>query len=163
IIPNAAKKPNPIHHNSGQKRVSSHKQETHTHNRNDATSIDITDPPHPPTAICGRTQHHVAAQRARRATGTVHGSVGTARAQLAAIADRHFGVGADGIIRAVRSRSLPEGAASLEEDESAEWFMDYHNADGSPSEMCGNGIRVYAQYLLENGLIDLDPTDTLSI
>jgi diaminopimelate epimerase len=83
--------------------------------------------------------------------------------QLAAIADRHFGVGADGIIRAVRSRSLPEGAASLAEDDSAEWFMDYHNADGSPSEMCGNGIRVYAQYLLENGLIDLDPTDTLSI
>ena len=91
------------------------------------------------------------------------GEVTLSAAQLAAIADRHFGVGADGIIRAVRSRSLPEGAASLEEDESAEWFMDYHNADGSPSEMCGNGIRVYAQYLLENGLIDLDPTDTLSI
>ena len=83
--------------------------------------------------------------------------------QLAAIADRHFGVGADGIIRAVRSHSIPEGAASLAEDETAEWFMDYHNADGSPSEMCGNGIRVYAQYLLERGLIDLDPTDTLSI
>lgn len=91
------------------------------------------------------------------------GEVTLSAAQLAVIADRHFGVGADGIIRAVRSRSLPEGAASLEEDESAEWFMDYHNADGSPSEMCGNGIRVYAQYLLENGLIDLDPTDTLSI
>jgi diaminopimelate epimerase len=91
------------------------------------------------------------------------GDVTLSAAQLAVIADRHFGVGADGIIRAVRSRSLPEGAASLEEDESAEWFMDYHNADGSPSEMCGNGIRVYAQYLLENGLIDLDPTDTLSI
>jgi diaminopimelate epimerase len=91
------------------------------------------------------------------------GEVDLSAAQLAVIADRHFGVGADGIIRAVRSRSLPEGAASLEEDESAEWFMDYHNADGSPSEMCGNGIRVYAQYLLETGLIDLDPTDTLSI
>jgi len=91
------------------------------------------------------------------------GEVTLSAAQLAVIADRHFGVGADGIIRAVRSRSLPEGAVSLDEDESAEWFMDYHNADGSPSEMCGNGIRVYAQYLLENGLIDLDPTGTLSI
>lgn len=91
------------------------------------------------------------------------GEINLSAAQLAVIADRHFGVGADGIIRAVRSQSLPEGAAALEEDDSAEWFMDYHNADGSPSEMCGNGIRVYAQYLLENGLIDLDPTDTLSI
>jgi len=91
------------------------------------------------------------------------GEVTLSAAQLAVIADRHFGVGADGIIRAVRSRSLPEGEASLAEDASAEWFMDYHNADGSPSEMCGNGIRVYAQYLLEKGLIELDPTDTLSI
>jgi diaminopimelate epimerase len=83
--------------------------------------------------------------------------------QLAAIADRHFGVGADGVIRAVRSRNLPDGAAALAEDPEAEWFMDYHNADGSPSEMCGNGIRVYAQFLLETGLIELDQTDTLSI
>src|SRR5690554_968794 len=91
------------------------------------------------------------------------GELALTPAQLAAIADRHFGVGADGIIRAVRSHSLPEGEASLAEDETAEWFMDYHNADGTPSEMCGNGIRVYAQYLLENGLIELEPTDTLSI
>jgi len=83
--------------------------------------------------------------------------------QLAAIADSHFGVGADGVIRAVRSRNLPDGAAALAEDPEAEWFMDYHNADGSPSEMCGNGIRVYAQFLLETGLIELDQTDTLSI
>ncbi len=84
-------------------------------------------------------------------------------AQLAAIADRHFGVGGDGVIRAVRSASLPEGAAALAEDEGAEWFMDYHNADGSPAEMCGNGIRVYARYLLDNGLASLEPGETLSI
>ena len=34
----------------------------------------------------------------------------------------------------------------------AEWFMDYRNADGSIAEMCGNGIRVFARYLLEHGL-----------
>ena len=34
----------------------------------------------------------------------------------------------------------------------AEWFMDYRNADGSIAEMCGNGIRVFARYLLETGL-----------
>jgi diaminopimelate epimerase len=83
--------------------------------------------------------------------------------QLAAIADRHVGVGGDGIIRAVRSRSLPDGAAALAEDESAEWFMDYHNADGSPSEMCGNGIRVYARFLVDNGLVELGAGQTIAI
>ena len=33
-----------------------------------------------------------------------------------------------------------------------EWFMDYRNADGSLAEMCGNGIRVFARYLLDHGL-----------
>lgn len=83
--------------------------------------------------------------------------------QLAAIADRHFGVGGDGVIRAVRSRHIAEGAAALAEDESAEWFMDYHNADGSPAEMCGNGIRVFARYLLDQGLAELEDGDTLAI
>ncbi|WP_374947690.1 diaminopimelate epimerase [Agreia sp.] len=83
--------------------------------------------------------------------------------QVAAICDRHFGVGADGVIRAVRSANLPEGAASLAEDSAAEWFMDYRNADGSIAEMCGNGIRVYARYLIDNGLIELSPGDTLAV
>ncbi|HEY9499137.1 MAG TPA: diaminopimelate epimerase [Terrimesophilobacter sp.] len=83
--------------------------------------------------------------------------------QIASICDRHFGVGADGVIRAVRSRSLPDGAAALAEDEAAEWFMDYHNSDGSLSEMCGNGIRVYARFLIENGLVTLERGDTLAI
>ncbi len=37
--------------------------------------------------------------------------------------------------------------------EVAEYFMDYHNADGSIAEMCGNGVRVFGRYLLEAGLI----------
>jgi diaminopimelate epimerase len=91
------------------------------------------------------------------------GEVNLGPEQLAAIADRHFGVGGDGVIRAVRSKNLPEGAAALAEDESAEWFMDYHNADGSPSEMCGNGIRVYARFLIDNGLAELGQGETLAI
>lgn len=83
--------------------------------------------------------------------------------QVAAICDRHFGIGADGIIRAVRSTHLPEGAQALAEDEDAEWFMDYYNADGSVAEMCGNGIRVYVRYLLESGLAELADGDTLPI
>ena len=82
---------------------------------------------------------------------------------LARLADRRFGVGADGTIRAVRSAYLPEGGASLEEDPRVEWFMDYRNADGSAAEMCGNGIRVYVEYLLRQGLLELAVGETVSI
>ncbi len=83
--------------------------------------------------------------------------------QIAAICDRHFGVGADGMLRAVRSRNIDAGAAALAEDPEAEWFMDYRNADGSIAEMCGNGIRVFTKYLVETGLAELDAGDTLAI
>ncbi|WP_104162468.1 diaminopimelate epimerase [Cryobacterium sp. N22] len=83
--------------------------------------------------------------------------------QIQGVCDRQFGVGADGIIRAVRSANLDAGATALAEDDGAEWFMDYWNADGTVSEMCGNGIRVYTRFLLEQGLVDLGPGDTLPI
>jgi len=91
------------------------------------------------------------------------GEIDLTAAQLAAIADRHFGVGADGVLRAVRSKNLPDGAAALAEDDAAEWFMDYHNSDGSVSEMCGNGIRVFTKFLLDNGLATLGEGETLPI
>ena len=91
------------------------------------------------------------------------GDVNLTPVQIASICDRHFGVGADGVIRAIRSRNLPEGSAALAEDEAAEWFMDYHNADGTPSEMCGNGIRVFARFLIDAGLATLSDGETLPI
>lgn len=83
--------------------------------------------------------------------------------QIAFLADRRFGVGGDGVIRAVRSAALDAGAAALAEDPAAEWFMDYHNADGSPSEMCGNGMRVYLEFLLASGLLELAPGESARI
>jgi diaminopimelate epimerase len=83
--------------------------------------------------------------------------------QIAAVCDRRFGVGADGVIRAVRSSNLGDGAAALTEDPSATWFMDYWNADGTVSEMCGNGIRVFAKYLLDQGLAELHPGQSIPI
>lgn len=91
------------------------------------------------------------------------GTIDLPREQLAAICDRNFGVGADGVIRAVRSSNLPDGQASLAEDDAAEWFMDYHNADGSPAEMCGNGIRVFARFLVKNKLTQLADGETLVV
>ena len=57
--------------------------------------------------------------------------------QVANICNRASGIGADGVIRITR----PDG----------KWFIDYRNADGSLAEMCGNGIRVMARYLVANG------------
>src|ERR671912_2008397 len=74
--------------------------------------------------------------------------------QVAVLCDRRFGIGADGILRVVRSTSIREGAAAAASG--AEWFMDYRNADGSKAEMCGNGIRVFARYLAETGRASLD-------
>ena len=57
--------------------------------------------------------------------------------EVAAICNRENGIGSDGFIRIV----MRDG----------KWFMDYRNADGSLAEMCGNGIRVMARYLVERG------------
>ena len=68
---------------------------------------------------------------------------------VAAVCDRRAGLGADGLLRVVPTASVPgyESQASA-----AEWFMDYRNADGSIAEMCGNGVRVFARYLVAQGL-----------
>ncbi|MBF4632071.1 diaminopimelate epimerase [Clavibacter michiganensis subsp. phaseoli] len=91
------------------------------------------------------------------------GEIDLTDAQVQALCDRHFGIGADGTIRAVLSSRIPEGRAALDEDPDAEWFMDYRNVDGSPAEMCGNGIRVFTLFLIENGLIELPPGRTIPI
>jgi diaminopimelate epimerase len=63
------------------------------------------------------------------------------------LCDRHAGLGADGVLRVVLAAHVPEWAGDPHL-----WFMDYRNADGSVAEMCGNGIRVFARYLLDEGL-----------
>ncbi|MER7798132.1 diaminopimelate epimerase [Microbacterium sp. NPDC096154] len=91
------------------------------------------------------------------------GELDLSDAQVAALCDRRFGIGGDGLLRVVRSARIPEGAASLDEEPEAEWFMDYRNADGSKAEMCGNGVRVFVHYLLESGLAELPAGSTLPI
>lgn len=63
------------------------------------------------------------------------------------LCDRRAGLGADGVLRVVRHDDPAEAA----------WFMDHRNADGSRPEMCGNGIRVYARYLVDAGLAAAGP------
>ena len=91
-------------------------------------------------------------------------SQGLTAGLAARLCDRRAGIGGDGVLRAVRTAHRAENApgAGGGADEAPgpgagadrpEWFMDYRNADGSPAEMCGNGIRVFARYLVQHGLV----------
>ncbi|MBJ8345023.1 diaminopimelate epimerase [Antrihabitans sp. YC2-6] len=77
--------------------------------------------------------------------------------RVAALCDRRKGLGADGVLRVARSGALvatgvldelPDGVAA------DDWFMDYRNGDGSIAEMCGNGVRVFAHFVVASGLDD---------
>ena len=68
--------------------------------------------------------------------------------QIMWLCDRRRGVGADGVIRIVPTALVSEFADLA----IATWFMDYRNSDGSIAEMCGNGARVFARYLVASGL-----------
>jgi diaminopimelate epimerase len=83
--------------------------------------------------------------------------------QVRLLADRHRGVGADGVIRAAHTASSPEVVHLLDDEPQATWFMDYRNADGSISEMCGNGVRVFVDYLLAEGLVTFEAGSTIPI
>ena len=58
------------------------------------------------------------------------------------LCDRHFGVGADGLI-------IPN---TNEQDADIGWF--FYNSDGSTAQMCGNGMRCFAKYVYDRGLVD---------
>jgi diaminopimelate epimerase len=73
---------------------------------------------------------------------------------VAKLCDRRFGIGGDGVLRVVRSAKHPDAAGYASE---AEWFMDYWNSDGSPAEMCGNGVRVFTRFLVSRGLATPGP------
>jgi diaminopimelate epimerase len=92
-----------------------------------------------------------------------HGQIEISQEQVALMCDRHFGIGADGLIRVTPTAKSAEVSHLLEQEPAAAWFMDYRNADGSKAEMCGNVIRVFARYLLDNSLAELTSGSTLPI
>jgi diaminopimelate epimerase len=73
--------------------------------------------------------------------------------QVATLCNRRTGIGGDGVIRVVRTDATDDPAAVAARGD-AIWFMDYRNSDGSLSEMCGNGIRLFARHLVDEGLVD---------
>ena len=65
------------------------------------------------------------------------------------LSDRHFGIGGDGVI-------------FINPAEEADFEMEMYNADGSRSEMCGNGIRCVAKYVYDKGLTDREDITIVS-
>ena len=59
------------------------------------------------------------------------------------VSDRHFGIGSDGLI-----------FINPTKDPETDFEMEMYNADGSKSEMCGNGIRCVAKYVYDHKLTD---------
>ncbi|MEI6660406.1 MAG: diaminopimelate epimerase, partial [bacterium] len=64
------------------------------------------------------------------------GGIKLSAKQIRALCDRHFGVGADGLIL-------------IEKSKGADCFMNYYNSDGTTAELCANGIRCTARLYLE--------------
>lgn len=77
------------------------------------------------------------------------GRLDLSRHDVIRLCDRRTGIGADGLLRVVRSAAHFDAVAMADR---AEWFMDYWNPDGTVGQMCGNGIRVFARYLVDTGL-----------
>ncbi|WEV46298.1 diaminopimelate epimerase [Bifidobacterium sp. ESL0690] len=74
------------------------------------------------------------------------------------ICDRHFGIGADGLIRLTKPEYVSDLSAVAAEqcrEGGADWFMDYRNADGTLAEMCGNGTRVTTLLAQRAGIADV--------
>jgi len=89
--------------------------------------------------------------------------VAVSGADIAAVCDRHGGIGADGSGRVVRTTALPGAGAFAASVPEAEWFMDYYNADGSVAEMCGNATRLFAHVLDSEGLRPIADGESVTI
>jgi len=89
--------------------------------------------------------------------------VAVSGADIAAVCDRHGGIGADGFVRVVRTTALPGAGAFAASVPEAEWFMDYYNADGSVAEMCGNATRLFAHVLDSEGLRPIADGESVTI
>ncbi|MBM6405025.1 diaminopimelate epimerase [Phycicoccus sp. CSK15P-2] len=83
------------------------------------------------------------------------GALGLSADRATRLADRRGGVGGDGVIRVVPAELADEADVRAQAPQ-ARWFMDYRNTDGSVAEMCGNGTRVFAEYLRREGLETAD-------
>lgn len=70
------------------------------------------------------------------------GKIELSSEQVIALCDRHFGIGADGVILVEPPRTDDTDA-----------FMNYINSDGTLAQMCGNGVRCFAKFLVDRNIL----------
>jgi diaminopimelate epimerase len=80
-----------------------------------------------------------------------HGLIDLTPELVRYLCDRRAGIGGDGVIRAARAAAIQDARGF----DGSTWFMDYWNSDGTTSEMCGNGARVFAALLEREAGADL--------
>lgn len=73
------------------------------------------------------------------------------------ICDRHFGIGADGVITLGINPEFAEGKQLV-----PKWKMRVYNSNGTEAEMCGNGIRCAAKWLVDNRYAKLGETPLMT-
>lgn len=71
------------------------------------------------------------------------GKIELAPEQVAWLCDRHFGIGGDGVI-----------LVEAHQEDGSDAFMNYINSDGTFAQMCGNGVRCFAKFLVDRGMVD---------
>ncbi|WP_166079853.1 diaminopimelate epimerase [Xiamenia xianingshaonis] len=70
-------------------------------------------------------------------------SIDLTKDQVAWLCDRHFGIGGDGVILVRPAKA-----------EGCDAYMHYINSDGTLAQMCGNGVRCFAKYLVDEGIVE---------
>ncbi len=69
-----------------------------------------------------------------------------------ALCDRHFGIGADGLLLVLPPSVAAIPGAAPGAPAPADFRMRVINSDGSEPEMCGNGLRCFVRYLHDRGM-----------
>lgn len=82
---------------------------------------------------------------------------------VVSVYDHHFGTGTGGLIRIIRTASVPEMADVVRDFPEARWFMSYRNADGSIAQVRSSDLRVFMYYLRIQSMIDLRPGRSVTV
>lgn len=83
--------------------------------------------------------------------------------QLCLLQDRHFGVGATGVIRAVKTSRVAAAMGMLDDEPDAQWYFDAYDNNAQRLPMCGDAIRIMVHVLIEQGFISPERRDTIPV
>lgn len=83
--------------------------------------------------------------------------------QIRQLLDRHTGVGATGIIRAVHTHRVADAVSMLNDEPDAQWYLDVYDNTAQRIPMCGDAIRIMVHTLIEQQRISPERRDTVPV